>query len=682
MAMVAVKLVPGVNTQKTFADNESGVSQSQLIRYKDNLIQTVGGWTNFVPFTIGSTVRDMHAWEDNAGNAWLGVGATGSLTTIKSGVSYTVTPQTRTSNFTPSFSISSGSYAVSVTDPNSGASIYNTAYFNTPVSIGNLLLNGSYQVASVLSTGSYTITSSVVASTTIASSGMLPVFNTTAGSGVVTVSLANNNFLSILGYYYPLIAATSVGGLTIQGNYLISSVVTSTEFTITTPTQASSTNSATMNGGLAQIQYFVAIGPQETGSGFGAGGFGGVTSGSTVLGGFGSGTSFTGDSGTAITATDWSLDNWGEILLACPKNGPVYAWSATSGLVNAKVITGAPFKSGGIFVSMPQQILVCWAAALATGAQDNLNVAWSDAGDYTNFNVTNATTAGSFHFPTGSLIVGGMQCPTFGLISTDIDAWVMQYVGGDVVFNFTRVGSGCGWIGQHAAGTLSGTTYWCGTNNFFMLGPSGVTPMPCTVWDAIFQNINPSYQSKVKCAVNTAFNEIFWFYPSAASTGENDSYVKVHIEGQEYQWDYGTLPRTAWVDVSVLGMPIGSDTSGTLYQHETGTSITGVGQPSFRTGWWAISEGNDLSFVDWILPDFQWGLRSGAPDAQINVTLYSLDYPGDTAKTYGPYTVTQATQYINVRIRGRLMSMLVQANNNEFFRIGHIRYRAAPAGRR
>lgn len=676
MPMGSVLLKPGVNTQQTFALNEAGVSQSQLIRYKDNLIQSYGGWDLF-GITIPSTVRDMHAWQGAASDKYLAFGATQSLTVYKSvtGTIGPVTPETRTSDFTPNFSISSGSQQVTIVDANSGLSVFDTAFFNTPVSIGNLFLNGAYPVASVLSTGSFIIESSVAASTTIVSSGILPVFNTLANSATVTVDAPNNDYLSIPGLFESFYAPTSVGGQTIQGRYLISSIINSTEFTITLAQQSSATASSTMNGGLAELVYYITEGPQPSAAGFGAGGFG--------LGGFGTGVATSGESGTPITATDWTLDNWGEILLACPKDGAIYSWSNNSGFLNAQVVHQAPFFSGGIFVSMPQQILVAWKSCQATGVQDNLEVVWSDSGDYTNWEISNQTDAGSFHIPTGSYIVGGMQCPNFGLISTDIDVWVMNYVGGDVIFNFTRVGSGCGWAGPHAAGTLAGVTYWCGTNNFFMLsGSGGVVPMPCTVWDAIFQNINSAYVSKIKCAVNTSFNEVTWFYPSAASTGENDSYVKVHIEGQEYEWDYGLLPRTAWVDVTVFGAPIGVDPSGFVYQHETGNSITGVALPSFRSGWWAVSDGNDLAFIDFIMPDFQWSTRDGASDAQVAMTFYSVDYPGDTPKTYGPYTVTQATEYLNVRIRGRLISVMVQLLNAEFFRLGRIRYRWAPTGRR
>jgi hypothetical protein len=174
-----------------------------------------------------------------------------------------------------------------------------------------------------------------------------------------------------------------------------------------------------------------------------------------------------------------------------------------------------------------------------------------------------------------------------------------------------------------------------------------------------------------------------WLYPSANSAGENDSYVKVHLEGNDYEWDYGALTRTAWCDVSILGMPLGVDTSGQIYQHETGTAITGIGLPSFRTGWWAIGEGQDIPFVDMIIPDFLYGLRSGAPDASLNITFFGADYPGGPQTTYGPYLVTSSTEFINTRIRNKLLSALIQSSaSSEFWRIGRIRFRFAQSGRR
>jgi hypothetical protein len=671
----AIQLKPGVDTQLTMSANTAGISQSQLVRYKEGLVQTYGGWVNYTPGTLNSTIRDLHPWQDIAGVKHLSAAGTAGLNIITAGSNQVITPQTTISNPTPNFSVSSGSNIVTIVDGGANPSLFNTIYFNTPVALAGFLLNGAYRINSVTASSLYTILVPSISSATVASSGILPVFSVSSGSGTVTGTLPNNGFTTTIGLLQQFIAPTVVAGLTIQGKYQIATVIDSTSFTFNLTQQASATASSTMNGGLAQIVYYVTLGPTTAGSGFGAGGFG--------SGGFGTGTAASGVSGTPITATDWTQDNWGEILLSCPTDGPVYAWSPDFGFQNAQVVATAPFFNGGLFISMPQQILVLWKSTLSTGVQDPLIVRWSNAGDYTNYTVSNQTTAGSFKLSSGSIIMGGIQCPQFALISTDIEVWTMTYVGGTVIFNFTKVGVGCGWISSHACGILSGTPFWMGNNNFFTLGANGVVPLPCTVWDQVFQNLSTVNQSKVRVAVNSPFNEIAWFYPSANSTGENDSYVKVHIEGSEYEWDYGALTRTAWCDVSVLGMPLGVDTSGQVYQHEMGTAITGAGLPSFQTGWWTIGEGQDIPFIDFIIPDFIFGLRSGTLNASINITFFGANYPGDTATVYGPFVVTSATEFINIRARHRLMSALVQSNaSSEFWRLGRIRFRYAQSGRR
>jgi hypothetical protein len=674
--MISALLQPGVNVEQTPALNEAGISQSQLLRFKDNIIQTYGGWNSILGLTIPSTVKDLHAWKDTNNINWLSAAAISNLVVANSTSSIDITPQTRKSDFSPNaaatgFSISSGSFSVTITDPNAGPSTYDTVFFNTPISIGNLLFNGPYAITAVLSTGSYTITSSVAATIT-STRATLPSFATTNGSPIVTVTLANHNFPSVLGEQQTFRVPTTVDGLTISGPYNITTVIDSTSFAITANALANASTTATMNASLAEIVYWVTLGPASSGSGFGAGGFG--------SGGYGSGSASVGDPGTPVTSSNWSQDNWGEILISCPKDGPIFTWGPHSGEFNAQPIQSAPFFNGGIFISMPQQILVAWKSTQNSGTQDNLKIRWSDAGDYTDWVVTGTTAAGSFELPTGSIIVGGMQAPNYGVIWTDVDVWIMQYVGGDVIFNFTRAGSGCGLIGQHAAGQIANEVYWCGTTSFFKLGVTGVQPIHCTVWDFIFQNLNQVNASKIVCAPNSAFNEISWFFPSINAT-ECDSYVKYNII--EGTWDYGSMSRTAWTDVNVFGPPIGADNLGIIYQHEQGQLYPGAPVTSFRTGWWSIADGNEMSFVDWFLPDFIWSLYSGAQDAQVNVTLYAQDYAGDNnPRTYGPFTINKQTQYINPRLRGRLISMLVTSNNNVFWRLGRVRYRYAPAGRR
>ncbi len=680
MPFATVILRPGVNLQRTLAANEAGVSVSNLLRYKDQLIQKIGGWDQFYGGTVGSTIRDIHAWQGLTGTGFLAVATTGSsasggaLNVITSGSNTDLSPQTNTSDNPPNFSISSGSALVTIVDANSSASVYDSIYLNTPVAIGNLLLNGAYQVTAALGSSNYQITSSVVASTTIGSSGILPIFTTVANDASVTVTLPNHGFTATPGLFQQFIAPTTVTGLLIQGTYAINSVIDSTSFKITAANQSTGSGSATMNNGNAEIVYYVALGPPPGAGGYGLGGYG--------LGGYGLGSPVPGGTGTPITATDWTLDNWGEALLACPTNGPIYVWSPRSGFTTAQAIPTAPFFNGGIFISQPQQILVAWKSVQTSGVQDPLVVKWSDALNYNNWTISNQTAAGAFHIPTGSRIVGGLQAPSQGIIWTDVDVWAMQYVGGTVIFNFTRIGSGCGLIGPHAAGVIAGTVYWCSNSfQFFRLGQSGVEPIPCTVWDFIFQNLSTASQARIVCAPNSVFNEISWFFPSSDSAGENDSYVKYNIV--EGEWDYGTLARNAWVDVTGQGTPIAADTT-IIYQHEQGyDNVSQPISPVFETGYWAIAEGNEMAFVDWVLPDMKFGTYSGAKTASCYITFQVTDYAGDTPRTYGPYLFTQGTEYITVRFRGRFMAMKIESSDaGSFWRIGALKYRWARAGRR
>jgi hypothetical protein len=143
------------------------------------------------------------------------------------------------------------------------------------------------------------------------------------------------------------------------------------------------------------------------------------------------------------------------------------------------------------------------------------------------------------------------------------------------------------------------------------------------------------------------------------------------------------LPRTAGIDQSVLGTPISSSVTSLIYQHEQG--YNGDGSPisySWRSGYWSINDANELAFVDWVFPDFKFGTFSGSQGASIQITFYAVDYPGGTVRTYGPYTVTSSTRYVNTRIRGRQMAIEVSGNDlDSFVRSGRLRFRWQQDGR-
>jgi hypothetical protein len=149
-------------------------------------------------------------------------------------------------------------------------------------------------------------------------------------------------------------------------------------------------------------------------------------------------------------------------------------------------------------------------------------------------------------------------------------------------------------------------------------------------------------------------------------------------------WDYGTLGRSAWVDQSVLGPPIGSDpATQLLFQHETSNDADGQAMtPFFRSGYFTISEGDLQTFVDLVWPDFKWGQLSQAQTATVQVSFFVVNYPGDNPVQFGPYSVTKATQYFNTRFRGRLVSVQISSSDvGSFWRVGALRYRYSADGK-
>lgn len=676
MPLQTITLDAGVNVEATPTQNTATIQESQLIRFraagKMVLVEKLGGWAKFYPSSVGSPIREFHAWQDTNVGKHLAVGAESSLSVITQNALQNITPRTFTSNAPVNFSTTSGSKTVTIADPNFVTSDLDSIFITTPVSVGGIVLQGPYQIALTLSSTTYQITAATAATSTVANGGAVPVFTTTANSASINVNLANHGL--IVGMTFPALTPTTVGGLTISGSYLVRSVVDANNFTINASSLASSGASASMNGGNVNIIYYVTLSPTYPLAGYGIGPYG--------AGAYGLGVAPSPSSGTPITATNWSLDNWGSILLACPANGPIYSWSSDSGFPVASKVVGAPLVNGGIFVSEPAQILVAWASSL-DGAQDPLQVNWSDSGDFTNWTVTALTQAGGYRIPTGSKIVGGLQGPQFGFIWTDVDVWAMQYIQPPLVFGFNKLAEECGLISRHAACVVNSTVYWMGSNQFFQYAGAGVQPIVCSVWDFVFQDLDADHVDKIHVASNNGFGEVAWYFPSkSGGTGEVDSYVKFNFILN--CWDCGRLQRTAWIDQSVLGQPIGATAGGFIYQHEIANDADGAPMGEyFETGYAQISQGEELTFIDWMIPDFRYGKYHAAPNAAINVTLKYTDYPGAAQKSKGPYQVISTTNFRNPRIRGREIGMRIEGTGlGGWWRMGGLRYRGAPDGKR
>jgi hypothetical protein len=646
-------------------------------------------------------VRALWAWEDLNLNTHLAVGtqtiaSTGvaQLNVITNGSLQNITPQQSSEDIASAVATISGNSIVTITDnTTTGITGYDSVYIATQISIGGVILFGLYQCDpdGFLSSNAYTVRAIDILGNPLPASGnssspVLPIFTTVSGSLTVNVNLPNYTYQ--VGNTFSVLVATTVAGITLYGNYVVQSLVDANNFTIIGANPANASTSGTLNGGNAHYIYSYGYGTIPGGTGYGAGAYG--------AGGYGTGNPVSPASGNWITANDWTLDNWGEILIACADQTlipgttpfqPLFRWEESA--TGATIITAAPPVNDGAFVAMPQRQIVAWGST-ETGIQDPLLVRWCDVNNFNQWTDLPTNQAGEYRIPRGSRIVGGLQGPQQAILWTDIDAWSMQYIGPPFIYSFNEIGSGCGLIARKAAAFMGGIGYWMGPLQFFTLSSAGVQPLYCSVWDAVYQNLNANRDpvtdlpniSKIRVAVNSLFGEITWYYPSANGTGEIDSYVK--YTAPLNIWDYGTLGRTAWVDQSVLGPPIGADpVTGLLYQHETSNDADlQAMQPFFQSGYFTLSEGDLKTFIDLVWPDMKFGKLSQSQTATVQIAFYVVDYPGDTPTIYGPYSVTQATEYFNTRLRGRLVSIRISSSDlGSFWRIGAIRYRFASDGK-
>ena len=642
----------------------------------------------FSAATTGAAGDGTTATITYAGTYVFPVGATVVVAGVTPGGYNTTETVTASSAGSVSYAnATTGAQTVPGTVDSGGSNItaYDAVFIPAHISVGGLILFGVYPCIAASSTtyqiaATDTLGDPALATANVSNAGDVAVFDSTSGVSIITVTLADHGYA--VGDTYPVLIATAVGSATLEGNYTVLTVPTVDTFTIQAPQDPETTETESINGGDARYVYYISYGPLPPGGGYSTGGY--------SVGGYSTGTTPSAAVGFPITADDWSLDNWGEILIASPDGaptqtvdadpgGPIFQWGPATGVQNAQIIPQAPITNHSVFLAMPQRQIVALASTF-TGVQDHLLIRWCDLNNFNSWIATPVNQAGSYRLTKGSRIIGGAQGPQQGLLWTDLALWAMQYVNRPDVYNCNELATGCGLIAKKAFGFLNNVTFWMGPSQFYIYS-DGVRDLPCTVWDFVFQQLATANVDKIRCAPNSQFNEISWFFPTTAGGGEIDAYVK--YSAGTSSWDYGYLSRTAWINQSVLGPPIGGAPTGLVFQHET--SPNADGQPlaaSFQTGYFTLQDGDLLSFIDQVWPDFKWGYYNGAQNASLLMTFYVADYPSQTPRVHGPYTLTQATQYITPRLRGRLVSIKFESNDvDTFWRIGAPRYRITPAGK-
>lgn len=498
-------------------------------------------------------------------------------------------------------------------------------------------------------------------------------FTTQLGSSIVTVhdpahGQSSGNIVEISG-------GTPFAGLTIVGEYIVQSVTDGDNYTISVAPAVA--NAATTDGGSVTFNYLLPVGSENAsvGEGWGSGTWGQETWGTPRSGG----------STGVIFPRLWTIDNWGENMIACARGaGGIYQWVAASGTATrAAVLAGAPTEVNGALVAAPVQMVIAFGCNPPLGgAQDPMLVAWSDAGDNTDWTPTAANQAGSFRLNSGSLIMQALASQQQILLWTDTSLYAMQYIQPPLVWGFTQLGASCGAISPQAAGVLGGVPFWLSPYEFWMYAGEPRI-IDCPLRDSVFKNFNQLQQSKVVCAINTEWSEVTWFYPSAGAT-DNDSYITLNVDemarsGALNAWYGGKMNRSAWIDDNIFGSALGGDTLGNVWSEEQGNTANGMAMPwSIRSGYVDIANGEDYSFLDLIIPDLV--LTGG----QCAYTIFAIVNPTDTPQQFGPYTVTQGTRMIPLRLRARAIA--IQIDNSpmvvgNFWRYGADRFRITPDGR-
>ena len=396
-------------------------------------------------------------------------------------------------------------------------------------------------------------------------------------------------------------------------------------------------------------------------------------------------------------ARSWSLDNFGEDLIATVLNASTYI-KDISGSIDARAtaLSNAPTASRFSLVSTDTRHLMIFGTETTIGnaaTQDDLLFRFSDREDATDYTPTATNEAGSLRISDGSRIVGAVKSSGQILVWTDTSLHGVQFVGTPFTFGLRQLGANCGLIAQHAAIEVNGRSYWMSDNSFYMYD-GVVKKMPCSVQDYVFDDLSYTNRNDIACGLNTAFNEIIWYYPSANATTIDRGVAYNYLENTWYTINIG---RTTWLGAYVYENPIATEydasitanvssilglTAGAsyIYEHESGNNqADGTALSAFlTTGSVEIADGDELMSVSRLVPDFDNLANT------MTATLTLEQYPQSAANVSTTGSITSTTEKIDVRGRGRAVKIKYETNtvNDTAWRLGSTKLQLRPDGRR
>ena len=535
----------------------------------------------------------------------------------------------------------------------------------------------------------YDITPERASFTSVAS-----IFDTTLGSANVTVNITGHGanegdivtFSNTTG-----LSGTSFTADDFNRSFEVKSVTSANAFVI--EQDANETTGTTSGNGTADASFDIGVGPAFSTFGYG---WGTYTWNDSTWG------TARSTSNVILDGRDWSLDNFGENLIATVLDGSTYQWSPTTDGLSGKasLVTNAPTTSKFSLVSTPDRHLILFGteSTIGTGSsQDPLLLRFSNQEDINTYQPTAENTAGALRIQDGSQIVGADKARGAILVWTDTSLHGLQFVGPPFTFGLNQLGRNCGLLGQHAAVVVRDVAYWMGQNAFFAFDGT-VKKIPCTVDDFVFENIDLTQTDQIFAGVNTEFAEIIWFYvtnPDNIATPQVNRCVTYNY--LEQTWTVGSMSRTTWVDRGVFQSPLGTeyltDTTANAtptviglsngvskhYKQEFGTDADGVAMPAFiQSGDFNIDEGGEqLMRISRFIPDF----RDQSGDLSITWSFKNYPYGNVISQTASTVATTDTKK--DIRGRGRQANFKIESNEQGGnFKMGTFTIDAFPDGGR
>ena len=519
------------------------------------------------------------------------------------------------------------------------------------------------------------------------------IFTTTNGSANVTVNITGHGanegdivtFSNTTG-----LSGTSFTAENFNRSFEVKSVTNANAFVIE---QDANESTGSVTTGTADASFDISVGPAFSTFGYGWG----TSTWNTETWGTARSTS-----DVTLDGRDWSLDNFGELLIATVLNGSTFQWSPTTDGLSGKasLVTNAPTTSKFSLVSTPDRHLILFGTeeTIGTGSsQDPLLLRFSNQEDINTYQPTAENTAGALRIQDGSQIVGSDKARGAILVWTDTSLHGLQFIGPPFTFGLNQLGRNCGLLGQHAGVVVRDVAYWMGQNAFFAFDGT-VKKLACTVDDFVFENIDLTQTDQIFAGVNTEFAEVIWFYvtnpDNVAQPQVNRCVVYNYLE---QSWYVGTLNRTSWVDRGVFQFPLATeyltDTTANAtptviglsngvskhYKQEFGTDDDGLAMQSFiQSGDFNIDEGGEqLMRISRFIPDF----RDQSGDLSITWSFKNYPYGNVISQTASTVATTDTKK--DIRGRGRQANFKIESNEQGGnFKMGTFTIDAFPDGGR